>query len=302
MLLVSIAVGIAVFLYVFPLCLDAPGIRVTSLRRRLDLERQALLDRSFDRKRFRFALAGLLERNERLFKLLCRWTGTDADGIELILSRLDWNVSLSEVLLAKAAGGLFLLGNLGYLVAVLYSGREVSSVTLAFLLLSLAAFLSPTLLLDWADKRVRSEIREQVPIFFSIVQALVEAGMPIQAAVNNTARKFEAKLGRELARLEVEEKRLGNWRKALEEVAYRWQVDGLIAVSLEINEAVSKGVSIAGMLSAQVEEQLRLQEDEASAYMNRLNVRLLPFVILLMGVPLLFLVMGPAFIGMKAKL
>lgn len=126
--------------------------------------------------------------------------------------------------------------------------------------------------------------------------------MPIQAAVKQTARRFDARLGHELARLEVEEKRYGTWRKALEEFAFRWEVDALTAIALEINEAISKGVSIANMLAVQVEEQVRQQEDEASAHMNRLNIRLLPFVILLMGVPLFFLVMGPALMGIGDRL
>jgi tight adherence protein C len=36
--------------------------------------------------------------------------------------------------------------------------------------------------------------------------------------------------------------------------------------------------------------------------MNRLNIRLLPLVIILMGVPLLFLVMGPVLIGIEDRL
>ncbi|EAO9488613.1 pilus assembly protein TadC, partial [Salmonella enterica] len=63
-----------------------------------------------------------------------------------------------------------------------------------------------------------------------------------------------------------------------------------------------KGISISNMLAVQVEEQMRQQEDEASARMNRLNIRLLPFVIVLMGVPLLFLVMGPVLMGINERM
>jgi tight adherence protein C len=302
MLLVCGAVGLALFLFLLPACLGVPRTNMSSLQGRIDVEREELINRAFHTKPSRLKVVGRLEKNETLQTMLCRWTGTDMAGTERILSRIHWNVTLPEVLLAKATGGVLLLGSIGYLVVRLYSGQEISSVTLAVSLFALAVFLFPTLLLEWADKRVKGEIREQVPIFFSIVQALVEAGMPIQAAVKNTARRFDARLGWELARLEVEEKRCGNWRKALEEMAYRWEVDALISIALEINEAVSKGVSVGGILAAQVEEQLRQQEDEASAYMNRLSIRLLPFVILLMGVPLLFLVMGPAFMSMKMQL
>ncbi|EAO7496446.1 pilus assembly protein TadC, partial [Salmonella enterica] len=156
--------------------------------------------------------------------------------------------------------------------------------------------------LEWADKRAKAEIQAQVPVFFSIVQSLVEAGMPLQSAVKQTARRFDARLGHELARLETEEKRYGTWRKALEEMAFRWEVDALTTITMEMNEAIRKGISISNMLAVQVEEQMRQQEDEASARMNRLNIRLLPFVIVLMGVPLLFLVMGPVLMGINERM
>jgi tight adherence protein C len=302
MLLFCVALGISVLLFFLPACLGTPGNRVSALQGRIEVERQERLDRSFQTKSSRFSIAARLDGNDQVLPLLCRWTGTDSRKTEEILNRLQLNVTLPEVVIARAAGGLLLVGSVAFLSTKLYSGGEAGTITWVFFILSLIAYLFPSLLLDWAEKRAKSEIREQVPIFFSIVQALVEAGMPIQAAVKNTARRFDGRLGWELARLEVEEKRWGNWRKALEEMAYRWEVDALISIALEINEAVSKGVSIAGMLSVQVEEQLRQQEDEASEYMNRLNIRLLPFVILLMGVPLLFLVMGPAFLSMKAQL
>jgi tight adherence protein C len=296
--MLCLLVGTAVLLAGLPGCFSPLRADVSSLHGRIELEQRAQLAFSFQQKRRIRAW----EKNVHLLQRLCRGTGVDPKKTEEILSRLRWNITLSEVLLAKMAGGALLLVSFCYLLFRFYTGQEIRFQGLVPLLVALVVFLLPTILLDWADKRVKSEIREQVPIFFGIVQALVEAGMPVQSAVKNTARRFNGRLGWELARLEVEEKRFGTWRKALEEMAYRWEVDSLISIALEMNDAMTKGVSISGMLAVQVEEQLRQQEDESSAYMNRLQIRLLPFVILLMGVPLLFLVMGPAFMGMKEHL
>lgn len=188
------------------------------------------------------------------------------------------------------------------LLVAIYTGQSLGMAVGMPLLISLLLYLFPTLLLESGDKRAKAKIQSQVPVFFSIVQSLVEAGMPLQAAVKQTAKRFDALLGHEMARLEMEEKRFGNWRKALEEMAYRWEVDALTTIAMEMNEAIRKGVSISNMLAVQVEEQLRLQEDEASAHMNRLNIRLLPFVIVLMGLPLLFLVMGPVMMGISQQM
>jgi len=301
MILTCLGIGIAVCLFWFPSCfqMSSPNI---SLQGRIEVERQERMNRAFRAKESRISRTAGWFATERVLGRLCRWTGTDRRKTEEILNRLQLNITLSEVVLAKACGGMLLAGSVVFLAGRLFSEGYGGKTAWLLCIVSLIAYLFPSQMLEWAEKRAKSEIREQVPIFFSIVQALVEAGMPIQTAVNNVARRFEGRLGRELARLEVEEKRWGNWRKALEEMAFRWEVDSLISISMEINEAVRKGVSIAGMLAIQVEEQLRQQEDEVSEYMNRLQIRLLPFVILLMGVPLLFLVMGPAFIGMKARL
>jgi tight adherence protein C len=301
-LLISALAGVAVLLFGLPACLEKTAADEGDLFGRIERERQARLAESFRRRRSSWTIVRALERRERWLESLCRWTGVDRKKTADMLYRLRSPITVTEVALAKAVGGAVMLGAALQMAARLYSGREWSVLAAWPMLGAVLTFLLPTLLLGWADKRAKAEMAEQVPVFFSIVQALVEAGMPIQAAVKQAARRFDGRLGRELARLEVEEKRCGSWRKALEELAFRWEVDTLTAIALEINEAISKGVSVAPMLAVQVEEQVRQQEDEASAHMNRLNVRLLPFVIVLMGVPLLYLVMGPAFMGIGARL
>ena len=302
MALLCAMAGLALFLYGLPACLEWNTDRSASLFERIEREQHANLRQSFPLRKNRWLILERLEKNEAWMKRLCSWTGVDRNKTEQILLRLHWNVSVAEVALIRALVLVLGVSFLLRLLVLVYSGQSPGLASSWPLLIILLMFLLPTLWLDWADNRAKAEMRSQVPVFFSIVQSLVEAGMPLQAAVKQTAYRFDARLGHELARLETEEKRFGTWRKALEELAFRWDLDSLNAISMEINEAMSKGVSISGMLAVQVEEQLRQQEDEASAYMNRLNIRLLPFVVLLMGVPLLFLVMGPVLISIAERM
>lgn len=302
MLLICVVTGIALFLYGLPACLGRGNGVDGSLFGRIDQEQQTQIEQSFQRRQTRWTLVRLVEKNEHLMNRLSVWTGVDRQKTGEILMRLGWNIRLSEIILLRVISMVFIASALLYLVINVYVEQSLRMANGLPLIGSLLLYLLPTRVLDWGDNRAKSEIREQVPVFFSIVQSLVEAGMPIQAAVKETARRFDARLGHELVRLEMEEKRYGTWRKALEELAFRWEVDALTTIALEMNEAISKGVSIAQMLAVHVEEQMRQQEDEASTHMNRLNIRLLPFVILLMGVPLLFLVMGPALIGIGDRL
>jgi len=296
-------IGLALFLYGLPACLGREGGGfILSLFGRIEREQQAQLEHSFRQVRSRWTLVRLLEKHDDVLHRLCGWLGIDRKKTEETLQRLRLKVSVPEIALVRVVCLILIASALLHLIASTYAEHSLHLANSLPLVASLILYLLPSWLLDWADKRVKGEIREQVPVFFSIVLALVEAGMPLQSAVKETARRFDARLGYEMARLEVEEKRLGNWRKALEELAFRWEVDALTTIALEMNEAVSKGVSIASMLAAQVEEQVRQLEDEAATRMNRLNIRLLPFVIILMGVPLLFLVIGPVLIGIEDRL
>ncbi|RNB79661.1 type II secretion system F family protein [Brevibacillus panacihumi] len=304
MLILCILAAAAVFCFGLPACLERVrvGSQADSLVDRIDQEQQSFLDQTFEREKSRFRLARILEKNEQWMQRACEWTGVDRKKTEQILLRLRWPISLVDIVLFRGVAMVLIASSLLRLLVAVYTGQSLGMDVGMPLLISMLLYIFPTLLLESGDKRAKAKIQAQVPVFFSIVQSLVEAGMPLQAAVKQTAKRFDALLGHEMARLEMEEKRFGNWRKALEAMAYRWEVDALTTIAMEMNEAIRKGVSISNMLAVQVEEQLRLQEDEASAHMNRLNIRLLPFVIVLMGLPLLFLVMGPIMMGISQQM
>lgn len=299
---VCMLLGLAVFLYGLPACLGREGGVILTLFGRIDQEQQAQLNQSFQQTQTRWTVVRYLEKHDDVLERLCGWMGVERKNTEETIRRLHAKISLPEWVIVRAICMVLIAAALFYLIASVYTGQSFRMVNSLPLVGALILYMLPAWLLDWADQRIKGEIREQVPIFFGIVQALVEAGMPIQSAVKETARRFDTRLGRELARLEIEEKRLGTWRQALKELAFRWEVDALTTIALEMNEAISKGVSISNMLALQVEEQVRQLEDEASTRMNRLHIRLLPFVIILMGVPLLFLVMGPALMGIGDRL
>lgn len=243
-----------------------------------------------------------LRQDRRLREKFARLVGLDLERTTAALLRLRLAVHVEDILLARLAGAVILAGLLLYTAALYVSRTTLSTVNVLPLLCALGLFMAPTWLLDWLDSRAKQQIRAQLPAFFSIVQALVEAGMPISVAVMATAKRFAGRLGRELAALELSEKQHGNWREALEDLALRWEVDSLIAVAADINEALTKGTSIAERLARHIEEQLLQQEDEAAEQVNRLTVRLLPLLIVCMGVPLLFLVIGPSLIGIRQQL
>ncbi|QIC07061.1 type II secretion system F family protein [Brevibacillus sp. 7WMA2] len=236
------------------------------------------------------------------FDDLARRLGFDLFRVKKQLQRLRWKTKVEEWFILKALGALF-LGCAVILLGYQYlRDGEIDIYHEIGLILSLLLYFCPNLIIDWYDKRAQREIEVQIPIFFSIVLALVEAGMPVHVAMSRAASRYPKRLGQEITRLELEQKRYGNWRKALEELALCWELASFLSIVTDIQEALTKGTNISHLLRMHIEEQLRKEEDQMTDEVNRMSVRLLPLVVLFMGVPLMFLVLGPSLIGIKNQL
>ncbi|MGD8192492.1 type II secretion system F family protein [Brevibacillus ginsengisoli] len=269
---------------------------------RIHIEQQKQLQASFrlhDHSKFQFL--SLLKDPERM-KKIARYVGFDQQKISLCLTRLGWNMTVQDLLLAKLLGCVCLLLSVGYSIVSVYGGSHLGYGHFLLIAFCVLLFLFPTQMIEIADRQAKKEIKNQTPIFFGIVLSLLDAGMPIHSAIRATAKRFAGRLGQELMALETTERSYGNWRIALEEFAFRWDVDELLTIVSDINQSLTKGTTVAHRLSLHIEEQIKQQEDEATEYINRISVRFIPFVIVFMGVPLLFLVMGPSFKGILGQL
>ncbi|MGG0756426.1 type II secretion system F family protein [Brevibacillus laterosporus] len=299
-LFASISIGILVII------IASPFFYVVNMGEKTNLFTRFMVEEQKEKKEKR-----LFSRDQRIILWMtepkrldafARRLGFDLLRVDRQLQRLRWKTKVEEWFVLKALGALF-LGCAVFLLGYRYlRDGEVDIFQKIGLILSLLLYFSPNLIINWYDKRAQREIEVQIPIFFSIVLALVEAGMPVHSAMSKAASRYPKRLGQEIARLEVEQKRYGNWRKALEELALRWELASFLSIVTDIQEAVTKGTSIAHLLRMHIEEQLRREEDQMTNEVNRMSVRLLPLVVLFMGVPLMFLVLGPSFIGIKNQL
>ncbi|MCG7319063.1 type II secretion system F family protein [Brevibacillus laterosporus] len=299
-LFASISIGILVIM------IASPFFYVVNMGEKTNLFTRFMVEEQKEKKEKR-----LFSRDQRIILWMtepkrldafARRLGFDLLRVDRQLQRLRWKTKVEEWFVLKALGALF-LGCAVFLLGYRYlRDGEVDIFQKIGLILSLLLYFSPNLIINWYDKRAQREIEVQIPIFFSIVLALVEAGMPVHSAMSKAASRYPKRLGQEIARLEVEQKRYGNWRKALEELALRWELASFLSIVTDIREAVTKGISIAHLLRMHIEEQLRREEDQMTNEVNRMSVRLLPLVVLFMGVPLMFLVLGPSFIGIKNQL
>lgn len=268
---------------------------------RIQIEHQQQLQASFRLGDSKWKLANWLKDPVRM-KKIAQTIGFDQQKISLCLVRLGWNITVQDLLLAKLIGCVCLLLSTSYTVISFLAGSHIGYGHVSLIAFCVLLFLFPTQLVETADKKAKKEMKEQTPLFFGIVLSLLEAGMPIHSAIRATAKRFSGRLGQELMSLETTERSYGNWRIALEELAFRWDVDELLTIVSDITQSLTKGTTVVNMLALHIEEQIKQQEDEATEYMNRISVRFIPFVIVFMGVPLLFLVMGPSFKGILEQL
>lgn len=301
-MIVSLLLSASIFLLLLPSCFLTISHQKHDLFSRIQIEQHQQMQASFTPRghsafRFSFYL-----RDPARMKNIANYTGFDQQKAALSLNRLGWNISIQDLLFSKILGSACLLLAVGYAFFTVYTGGHIGSVQCLLILAGVLLFLFPTQMVEIADKQAKKEMRDHTPIFFGIVLSLLDAGMPIHAAIRATAKRFSGRLGTELMTLETSERSHGNWRIALEELAFKWDVDELLTIVSDINQSLTKGTPVTHMLALHIEEQIKQQEDEATEYMNRLSIRFIPFVILFMGVPLLFLVMGPSFKGIMGQL
>lgn len=302
MIIFSLCLGVACFLIGFPMC--RINYSSTELFPRLQTEQYKKFQTAFavDPTGVHRTILGEWVKKRQVLQRFGHVLGIDEDSLRASLQRLPYVVDIHDIVAGKLFGGFLFLCSLFYVAWGYWANGNAGMEKSLFVLVGLVMYLLPTWLVEWADRRERQRIQRQLPIFFSIVQVLVEAGLPLQSAVQTTSKRFPERLGREMEQLEEEAKKHGSWRKALEIFALKWDIEALYAIVSDINETLTKGTTIAPLLAIQVEEQLRQQEDKAIERMNNLNITLLPVLILFMGVPLLFLVLGPSFVQMKLHL
>ncbi|AUM63174.1 hypothetical protein C0R09_00580 [Brevibacillus laterosporus] len=299
-LLASVWIGILIMVVAFPF------FHVVHKGEKLSLFTRFFSEEPEEKREIRLFSRGqriiLWMTTPKRFDDLARGLGFDLFRVKKQLQRLRWKTKVEEWFILKVLGALF-LGCAVILLGYQYlRDGEIDIFHKIGLILSLLLYFCPNLIIDWYDKRAQREIEVQIPIFFSIVLALVEAGMPVHVAMSRAASRYPKRLGQEIARLELEQKRYGNWRKALEELALCWELASFLSIVTDIQEALTKGTNISHLLRMHIEEQLRKEEDQMTDEVNRMSVRLLPLVVLFMGVPLMFLVLGPSLIGIKNQL
>ena len=147
-----------------------------------------------------------------------------------------------------------------------------------------------------AEARKR-ELREELPRFIDLFLTALYVGMPVEAAIEKTARCLPGTISEELKQAAAETQ-IGakSWQQAMEQVALRYQVDTFNDFVLCLTTAYEKGVSITEAVSRKADEIRQINLLNAKERAAKLSNIILVPVMIFKILPLLAIMLIPIMI------
>lgn len=142
------------------------------------------------------------------------------------------------------------------------------------------------------------EIEKTLPDFLDLLIILLEIGIPINEAVDEVATAFPNVTGEEFKRAVLESKFYsGSLAISLKKMATRNGVENLSDLVTSMIVAIEKGTPLAPILREQVARIRYVQQQEFEEEAGKLATKILPVTLLFIVMPLMVLLMAPAFVN-----
>jgi Flp pilus assembly protein TadB len=185
-----------------------------------------------------------IRKNPNGFHRLLGALSIDLQSFQRQLLRADVrNVTPEEIAALKAIGifgFLFIL-----LTTFLFIGIYGVAIALFFLVVF---FVMPTSRLDRIYKKRSAEIRDILPTYLRLLANATSAGLTIEEAIRKVSRKYPCLLSEEFKKVENEAKYSNDWGQALENMAFKNDIDELYNLVAEIKITKEKGTPITEVL------------------------------------------------------
>lgn len=163
-------------------------------------------------------------------------------------------------------------------------------------LVGLAAFVAPDVWLKGQVARRRQQAQSELPLFADLVATAVSAGLPLPEAVRRVATDMDGLVTREFLRAVQEmaagKPRLAAWRNLIDRVPG----EDFRTVVQAIMQAEQHGTGVAEMLRYQVRQIRTLRQAEAQRTAQAASVKMRIPMLLLILLPFMVLLLGPALI------
>jgi tight adherence protein C len=191
--------------------------------------------------------------------------------------------------------GLFLGALLGAVLGRLL-GLGLSTVVGAVLVLALAGFWLPFLLVFNMGTRRQEEIRRDLPDALDLLTLSVEAGLGFDAALAQVASSMPGPLAREFTRM-LQEIQMGQRRAdGLRGLAARTTIPELRTLATSLVQAADLGIPIATVLREQAHQMRLRRRQYAEEQARKLPVKIVIPLVLCIFPALFIVIVGPGII------
>jgi tight adherence protein C len=156
----------------------------------------------------------------------------------------------------------------------------------------------------WLGRRIRrrqQEIVKTLPDALDLLSVSVEAGLGLDAAMQRVSDKWDNEIGRAFSRV-LRDMQMGkNRNEALREMAYNMEVPDMTSFVAALIQASQLGISISKVLKIQADQMRIKRRQRAEEKAQQAPVKMLFPMTFLIFPSLWIVIMGPAFLILKAS-
>lgn len=236
------------------------------------------------------------DRRPDLFERLIKLFGIDLDAYEQRIIEAKMEKYLTKEELAS----MRILGLTGAAVFIFLGLTLFNSVLfLTGVLCYLVGGFLPQALLTQKIMQRKDSIERELPDFLDLLRSVMEAGLVIQEALIKITERMSTPLAEEFKLVMAETKANGGqWRVAMENMAFRNNIDALSDVVSDILISYDKGTSIVDTLEKEANMMRQLRNFRCQERAKGMSVKLIIPMAIFNLFPLLVLLLAPMLIQM----
>lgn len=300
--IVAILAGMWVFLVAYTIVYQKGRPKVSKLAERLpdsaEAEIQDILNegRTVSKTRYgQFYDKYMRKRigNPRTLKKLSELYKFDLDAVDhtIAISRLQDEYTAEEILSLKVLGTV---GLIVFLLIGVAQGLNLTWIAVGFGCYVITGFM-PEKMLNRKIQQRKEQIENDLPEFLDLLKSVTGAGLTLPEAISKVISRSQGPLVDEFKQVSIDAAASGgHWRRAMELMALRNDIDSLSDVVSDILISYEKGTAgISEALGHQANMMRTIRNSNITAKANRMGVTLIVPMVIFYMLPIMVLMLGP---------
>lgn len=239
-------------------------------------------------------VAPQIYRYRGAFDFLIQLLNLSPEETEMKINRanLDWKAT--EIIAYRLMSILF--GTVFGFIFLLFFQQPVLG--LMMIAIGFVLYVFPNAKLNERIAVRQREIQQQLPDFVDLLVVILEVGTPIQEATLQVANSFQGAIGEEFRNASISAQYLGgNWLRAMQEMSRKLDIEEVIDLVSFITIAMEKGTPLASALREQSARMRFRQQQQYEEKIQKSTTKLMMVMMVCFLLPMLVIVMAPAFVG-----